>query len=147
MPHLLRTAGLKTAGTVLIALLGVGCTERAPPPPLLASPAPAGPVAVDGTYLGSKQLVRGGNGPGILCGTGDPVTIKVVNRAFRYVLNQPEVPYQPTRTFDAAIDDAGVFGTGEGAAYMRGQASGGHMQGEISGDACGYIFQADLPGS
>jgi hypothetical protein len=130
-------------------LLAAGCaTDRAPPPPIAApaATAPAGPVAVDGTYVGTRQLIRGGNGPGILCGQLDPFTVTVQGRAFRYVLNQPEVPYQPTRTFTVAIAADGSFRTVDGPAYMNGNAGGGTMQGNLSGDACGYVFQADRQG-
>jgi hypothetical protein len=140
----LRSAGSRIAGLALLAGLAC-CADRAPPPPPPApvAAAPSGPVAVDGTYHGHKQLVRGGDGPGLLCGLLDPVTITVAGRAFHYVLRQPEVPYQPTRTFDATIDADGAFRAVDGPAYIAGSAGGGHMQGEISGDACGYAFQAD----
>jgi hypothetical protein len=101
---------------------------------------------VDGVYRGSRQLVRGGSGVGLLCGTSDPFTLTVTNRAFQYVLRQPEVAYQQTRTFNATIDADGNFKAVDGPAYIDGTAGGGSIQGEISGDACGYVFQADRQG-
>jgi len=128
--------------------LAAGCAGKPPPPPppAPAVAAPAGPAAVDGTYQGMKQLVRGGDGPGMLCGQMDPFAVTVAGRAFRYVLNQPEVPYQPTRTFDVTIDADGNFKATNGPAYITGSAGGGTMQGQLSGDACGYVFQANRLG-
>ena len=34
-----------------------------------------------------------------------------------------------------------------GAAYIQGVVRGGHMQGQIVGDACGYRFEADGTGA
>jgi hypothetical protein len=144
----LRSARLRIAGAMLLPLLAAACAGQAPPPPTPGPvvTAPAGPVAVDGTYVGTKQLVRGGDGPGLLCGSMDPLTVTVVNRAFHYVLNQPELPYQPTRAFDATIDADGSFRAVNGPAYMTGSVGAGNMQGQISGDACGYVFQASRQG-
>ncbi len=134
----------------LLPVLGAGCASSATPPaPVVATPvvaAPSGPIAVDGTYQGHKQVERGAAGPGVLCGSFDPFTATVTNRAFHYVLNQPEVPYQSTRAFDVTIDADGNFKAINGPTYIAGNAGGGTMQGEISGDACGYVFQANMPG-
>ncbi len=147
MPGTLRCAKFRIAALCLLPALAAGCADRAPPPPQpAAAAAPSGPIAVDGTYQGSRQLVRGGSGVGLLCGSMDPVTITVTGRAFQYVLRQPEVAYQPTRTFNATIDTDGSFNATDGPAYINGNAGGGAMQGEISGDACGYVFQADRQG-
>ncbi len=137
-------------------LLLAGCAaDRAPPPPAPEAPPatmpptatlPAGPVAVDGTYTGTKQLVRGGDGPGILCGQLDPFTVTVTNRHFSYVLHQPEVPFQPTVPFDVTIAADGSFRAVNGPDYITGTAGGGTMQGDVSGDACGYFFQAATKG-
>ncbi len=148
MPETLRCATPRIAALGLLASLAAGCADRAPPPPPPApiAAAPSGPVAVDGVYQGNRQLVRGGSSVGLLCGTADPFTVTVTNRAFQYVLRQPEVAYQPTRTFNATINADGTFRATDGPAYIDGTAGGGSMQGEISGDACGYVFQADRQG-
>jgi hypothetical protein len=146
----LQSVNLRIAVLWLLPMLAAGCAGAPPPPasppaaPVVA--APSGPVAVDGTYRGHKQMERGAAGPGVLCGSFDPFVVTVTNRAFRYVLNQPEVPYQPTRTFSVTIDTDGNFRGTDGPAYITGNAGGGTMQGEISGDACGYVFQANQPG-
>ena len=135
----LRSACLGIASG--LTLLAAGCADKAPPPPPQAPAAPLGPVSVDGTYQGSRQLVRGGVGPGVLCGQIDPFSLVVMGRAFQYVLHQPEVEFQPTRTFNVTINADGTFRAVDGPAYMDGAAGGGTIQGEISGDACGYVFQ------
>jgi hypothetical protein len=144
-----RSGSLRIAGLLLLPLALACCGgDRAPPPPPPApvAAAPSGPIAVDGTYQGNRQLVRGGDGPGMLCGQIDGFSTTVTNRRFHYVLNQPELPYQPTRAFDVAIDADGGFRATNGPAYINGNAGGGTMQGEVSGDACGYVFQADRQG-
>ncbi len=134
---------------LLLPLLSAGCApERAPPPPAPApiAAAPPGPVAVDGVYQGTKQLERGGDGPGLLCGKLDPFSVTVTGRRFHYVLQQPEVAFQPTRSFDVTIAADGSFRAVDGPTYMAGSAGGGTMQGQLSGDACGYAFEADRQG-
>lgn len=125
-----------------------GCNNSPPPaPPPTPAPAapaqPAGPVSFDGTYNGMKQLTRGS---AMSCGTQDPMTIRVANNAFRYVLNQP-LAWQPTRSFAVTVAPDGSFISQSGPAMMRGQISGGHMQGEIADDACGFQFEADSSGT
>jgi hypothetical protein len=103
-------------------------------------------VSFNGTYNGLMQLVRS-NGPGVICGTQDTMTITVGANTFHYTLNQPQVRWLPFRAFDVVIAPDGSFQQQSGAAYIMGRISGGHMQGEIAGDACGYRFQADRSGT
>jgi hypothetical protein len=144
-----RFAALRILGFLLLPALAAGCGGKAPPPPSATGPAtalPAGPVAVDGTYQGTKVLVRGDGGPGLLCGSLDPFSVTVAGRAFHYVLHQPEIPYQATRVFAVTIDTDGAFKATDGPTYIAGNAGGGTMQGEVSGDVCGYTFEADRLG-
>ncbi|MBS0561945.1 MAG: hypothetical protein JSR21_17995 [Proteobacteria bacterium] len=137
-----------------LAALAAGCAGPQSPPPsagaALPSAAPppgaaSGPVPVDGTYLGARQFISSSNA-GVLCGSRDDMTVTIRGRMLHYVLPQPEVPYMPTRAFDAPVDKDGFFSAASGAAYMRGQVGNGHMQGSMSGDACAYQFQADRSG-
>jgi len=139
MPRLLLGSLIMGICTVV-----AGCTASPQPPPPTAAALPARPVPVDGTYNGTTQLVRGDP---ISCGTQDSFTLRVANKAFHYVLNQPQVTWQPQRSFDVVIASDGAFQTQSGTAYIRGQLSQGHMQGEITGDACGYQFEADNTGT
>jgi hypothetical protein len=124
----------------------IGCTGsgQSDPPAGASGPALAQPTSINGNYNGVKQLVTGA---AMSCGTQDIFTLQVRNRAFHYVLNQPEVPWRQSVTFDVVITPDGSFHAGSGAAYIDGKASQGHMQGQIVGDACGYQFEADNVGS
>jgi hypothetical protein len=124
----------------------IGCTGsgQSDPPAVTSGPPLAQPTSINGNYNGVKQLVTGA---AMSCGTQDIFTLQVQNRAFHYVLNQPEVPWRPSVTFDVVITPDVSFHGGSGAAYIDGKAAQGHMQGQIVGDACGYQFEADNVGS
>jgi hypothetical protein len=81
------------------------------------------------------------------CGDQDPLTLTVANNAFSYTLNQPQIPWQTTRSFNVAIASDGSFNAQSGSASFSGSVSGGHMAGDIVGDACGYHFEADRSGT
>ena len=81
------------------------------------------------------------------CGTQDSLSLQVRNGTFNYVLAQPQVPWQPRRVFQVTIAPDGSFQAQSGAAYIQGVVRGGHMQGQIVGDACGYRFEADGTGA
>jgi hypothetical protein len=120
-----------------------GCSYSDPP----AAPAPPPPprvAGVNGTYNGLMQLVSGSS---LGCGTSDIFSVVVQDNAFKFVLNQPQVPWQPQRVFAATIAPDGSFRAGTDAAYIRGTASQGHIQGQIIGDACQFQFEADSDGT
>jgi hypothetical protein len=123
-----------------------GCADAPPPPPITPAPValPTGPVSVSGTFNGIMQTTRGTN---LSCGTMDMLTLNVVNNAFSYALNQPEVISQPVRSFNVVIAPDGSFDVQSGAAYIRGTLSGTHIAGDIAGDSCGYHFEADSSGT
>ncbi|MBN8908239.1 MAG: hypothetical protein J0H99_16745 [Rhodospirillales bacterium] len=75
------------------------------------------------------------------------LTIAVRGGSFHFVLNQPQVPEQSTRAFDATIAPDGSFVSRDGPTFIRGTVKAGHMQGAIAGDACGYDFEADRTGT
>jgi hypothetical protein len=132
--------------TMAACMAMAGCTSTPPAPPVapVAVAQPARPVSVNGTYNGITQLVRGA---AMSCGTEDMLTLRVVDNAFSYTLNQPQVTWQPVRSFNVAIASDGSFQAQSGTAYIRGTVSGGHMAGDIVGDACGYHFEADSSGT
>jgi hypothetical protein len=134
---------LAIVGTCIAA---AGCTSTPPPPPLapVAVIQPARPVLVNGTFNGITQLVQGA---AMSCGTQDMLTLHVVDDAFGYTLNQPQVVWQPTRSFNVVIAPDGSFQANSGAAYIRGTVNGTHMAGDIVGDACNYHFEADSSGT
>jgi len=135
---------------VTVCVVAPGCTATPQTPSIAPAMAPAAvalptaPVSVNGTYNGIMQLVQG---TPMSCGTEDVLTLRVTNDAFSYTLNQPQVPDQPTRIFNVAIASDGSFQAASGAAYIRGTASGGHMAGNVFGDACGFHFEADSSGN
>jgi hypothetical protein len=133
----------RCCATVGVIALLAACSAPPPPPPVVAGPPPP-PVPIDGTYNGIMRLAQGGDRG---CGTQDVITLQVSGHAFSYVLQQPQIAYLPTRTFNLTIAPDGSFQTMSGAAFMRGKVAGGHMQGEIVGDACGYRFEADSTGT
>jgi hypothetical protein len=136
----LRVASMALA----ICALVVGCSDAPQAPQPAAVSPPARIVPVDGSYNGLAELV---SGAATSCGTEDTVTLEVRNHAFRYVLNQPQVPWQPRRSFDVVIASDGSFQGQSGPAYIRGRVNQGHMQAQIVGDACGYQFEADNSGT
>jgi hypothetical protein len=143
-----RSVVAERFGTVVMAagLAVAGCTSAPQSPPVVPAVVqqPVGPVVVNGTFNGITQLVQGA---AMSCGTQDMLTLHVVNNAFAYTLNQPQVPWQPARSFQVAIAPDGSFQAQSGAAYIRGTISGSHMAGDIVGDACSYHFEADSSGT
>jgi hypothetical protein len=132
---------------ILLCVGFSGCSASSAPPALPQPPvqaAPIGPVSFDGVYNGTTQLISGSN---LSCGSQDPLTFRVVDDAFSYTLNQPQVVWQPVRSFDVAIAHDGSFQSQSGTASIQGRVSGGHMQGQIVGDACGFAFEADRSGT
>jgi len=128
----------------LVACLA-GCSDgTSSDPQTTMAPPLARVTTVNGTYNGLMQLVSGSP---ISCGTSDEFTLQVQNKAFRYVLNQPQVAWQPQRVFAATIAPDGSFRAGSDVAYISGTVSQGHMQGQIVGDACQFQFEADSDGS
>jgi hypothetical protein len=125
----------------LIACSGQGQSD--PPTATINLPS-ARPASINGNYNGIKQLV---SGAAISCGTQDIFSLQVQDSRFRYVLNQPQVPWRPSVTFNVVIAPNGSFHAASGAAYIDGKVSQGHMQGQIVGDSCGFQFEADNVGS
>lgn len=134
---------IRLSSACLVTCL-TGCSNTAPPSAPVPSPPPAQVTSVNGTYNGLMQLT---SGPSDSCGTSNIFTVVVRNSSFSFVLNQPQVPWQPRRVFTATIAPDGSFNAGTGVAYMRGTTSQGHMQGQIVGDACQFQFEADSDGT
>jgi len=128
-------------GSMLSACSGSQDQNASAPPP--AAP-PVRPVPIDGTYNGLMQLA---SGTVDACGSQDVFTLQVRNNAFTYMLNQPQVPWRPSVSFNVAIAPDGSFHATSGAAHMDGMVAQGHMQGQLVGDSCGFQFEADNSGS
>ncbi len=129
--------------TAVATALVAGCAKDQSPP-MSAPIAPiSGPQPVDGTYGGLMQLIRGDV---MNCGNTNEFQLQVVNQTFTYRLTQP-LSYRPAIVFTASIAPDGSFEATSGAAYMRGTLKDGHIHGRISGDACGFDFNADRGGA
>ena len=131
---------------ILLAIAAglAACTMQAQPRDRATEAVQPPPLPVNGNYSGMMQLIRG---PSVPCGTQDMTAFQVNNGSVHYDLRQPETPWQPHVVFDAIIAPNGTFQAASGSAYLRGQLSQGHMQGEIGGGACGYTFEADREGT
>jgi hypothetical protein len=127
-------------------MAAAGCTTKPPSSPVAPAVVtqPARPASVNGTYNGIMQLVRGA---AMSCGTEDMLTLRVVDNAFNYTFIQPQATGQPVRSVNIVIAPDGSFQAQSGTAYIHGTVSGGHMAGDIVGDACGYHFEADSSGT
>jgi hypothetical protein len=136
-----------SAGAIMLGVcaLVLGCAD--PSQARMHTVAVASPPPrvdpIDGSYNGIALLV---SGAAMSCGP-DTANLQVKNGAFRYVLNQPQVPWEPRRSFDVVIAPHGSFQVQSGPASISGTVGQGHMQGQVVGDACSYKFEADNSGT
>lgn len=131
------------AGSFLAVVALAGCSSPSEPPPPPIAPI-SGPQPIDGTYHGLAQLIRGTE---MNCGNMDEFSVQVVNHTVGFTLRQPQADWKPVVVFSAPIQADGSFDAELGTSYMRGTLSDGHMQGRISGDICGFSFNADRDGT
>jgi hypothetical protein len=133
---------------VAITMLGlsIGVTlvacGNAPSPAPIANVSP--PQPIDGTYGGTMQLSRG---DAIKCGNENPITLHVAAHGFPDRLNQPQAEWKPVIVFKAMIGPDGAFDARSGPDSMSGTVAGGNMQGVITGDVCGFSFNASRGGT
>jgi hypothetical protein len=132
-----------TLGLAGLCAALAGCATPAPPPAVIV--APAGPVAVDGTYLGYANLSEAGNSDESLCGTNVPLQLTVTDRTFTYVLSEPQVTYAPVKRFLVQIAGDGSFSGSAGAAKLQGRVAGLGLTGDAFGEACSYHFDTARP--
>jgi len=129
---------------VLVMLAGCMSPAQPDPPPVSGGPPLATARSIDGNYNGVAQLTSGSADS---CGTQDIFSLQVRANAFKYVLQQPQVPWRPSVSFAVSIAPDGSFASNAGTAYIKGQVKQGHMQGQIVGDSCTFSFEADNTGS
>jgi hypothetical protein len=144
--HMTRTRNL-TAGLMAFAAsaaLVAGCASRDDSPPPIPIAPISGPQPIDGMYSGFMQLIRGG---AMNCGDGNEFRLQVSGQSFTYRLSQQSVAWKPVVVLTGAIAPDGSFDATSGTSFMRGALKNGHMQGRISGDACGFDFSADRTGT
>ncbi len=141
-----RTRNLNVAlmGSVIAVALGVGCSRNDGTPPPIPIPPLSGPQPVDGNYSGYMQLIRG---DAMTCGDNNEFRLLVSGQSFTYRLMQQQVEWKPVVVFTGSIAPDGKFDATSGTSFMRGRLKDGHMQGRISGDLCGFDFDADRSGT
>jgi hypothetical protein len=130
------TNGRQTIVALVLGLSLAACGTTSAPTPVAA---PSPPVPIDGTYGGVMQLIRGS---AMNCGDQVDFTLRIVNHAFTFKLPQPTAEWKPVIVFTANVGSDGSFNVMSGPDYMRGGIAGGVMHGEISGDICGFTFNA-----
>jgi hypothetical protein len=133
---------IRTRRFWLATLLVSSCSSPPPAPPPI--PPISGPQPIDGTYHGLTQTIRGS---AMNCGNQDEFAVTVTNHTINFNLPQPQAEWKPVVPFSAVIGPDGSFNAQSGTSYLRGTLSNGHMQGEISGDICGFAFNADRDGT
>jgi hypothetical protein len=136
------TMGLLAAS--LAAAVGVGCSRNNDEPPPIPIAPLSGPQPIDGTYSGFMQLIRGDE---MNCGNTNEFRLQVTGQSFTYRLLQQQVAWKPVVVFTSSIGPDGSFEAVSGSSYLRGTLKDGHMQGRISGDMCGFTFNADRSGT
>ena len=129
---------------VVAVAIAAGCSKEQAPPDSYPIPPISGPQPIDGLYNGFAQLIRGDV---MNCGNNNEFRLQMTNQSFTYRLSQPQAGWKPVVVFTAAIGPDGTFEATSGTSYMRGTLKNGHMQGRISGDICGFDFDADRTGT
>jgi hypothetical protein len=102
-------------------------------------------TAFDGSYQTTIRIL---SSAGETAGTdwcktpGQPI-ITITNGQFSYTVPHPNIPGNPSPTFEATTAKDGTF-VGQGNdGNILGRVSGTHMQGSINGSACSYDFAGD----
>ena len=104
-----------------------------------------GPQEMDGIYQGYASLSEASASDEMLCGTSVPLTFTVTDRAFTYVLTEPQVHYAPVKQFLVQIGPDGSFTSRSGAARLQGVVSGKGLSGDAFGEACTFHFDTSRP--
>jgi hypothetical protein len=125
---------------VALMLIIVGCTgptevhqSNMPPPPI---------TSFDGSY---RTTIRVTGVVGEAQGTnwcetpGQPV-ITVTSGQFSYAIPHPNVPGNPTPTFQASLAQDGSFAGQANNGTIAGQVRGPHIEGTVNGEGCLYAF-------
>jgi len=74
------------------------------------------------------------------CQTAGQPIITVANGQFSYDVPHPNVPGNPTPSFQATLAQDGTFIGQANDGTILGQVSGTHIEGHIDGAGCGYEF-------
>ena len=102
-------------------------------------------MSFDGAYRGTIRMTpSAGDAKGISwCQTAGQPVITVANGQFSYAVPHPNVPGNPTPSFQATMARDGSFSGQGNEGTISGNVHGTHMEGSIDGSGCIYAFTAD----
>ena len=106
---------------------------------------PASVSSFDGSYrntirvTGTASEATGTN----WCATPGQSIVTISSGQFSYAIPHPNVPGNPTPTFQAAMSLDGSFSGQANNGTIAGQVRGPHIEGTINGEGCIYAFTGD----
>jgi hypothetical protein len=126
--------------SVALMLIIAGCAgpmevqQSKAPPPLITS--------FDGSYRTTIRVTgMAGEAKGTnWCETPGQPVITVSNGQFDYAIPHPNVPGNPTPTFQAAMAQDGSFAGEANNGTIAGQVRGPRIEGTVNGEGCIYAF-------
>ena len=125
---------------VSLMLIIAGCAgptevqqSKGPPPPI---------TSFDGSYRTTIRVTgMSGEAQGTnWCETPGQPVITVSNGQFSYAIPHPNVPGNPTPTFQASMAQDGSFAGEANNGTMAGQVHGPSIEGTVNGEGCVYAF-------
>ena len=139
--------GLPTLSATAVLFSLMACSAKPPPAPPAPQPVP---VSYDGNYRGTirvKTHTLGGPNSN-WCDTPAKISISVRQNTFKYLLAHPNLPPDPDLSPTIEVSSISPDGSFDGypvngGPEMFGTITGSHMQGEIQGLGCSYIFSAE----
>lgn len=107
--------------------------------------ATASVTAFDGSYRNTISIAASASvAKGISwCETPGQPVITVVNGQFSYAVPHPNMPDNPTPTFQAVVAQDGSFLSQSNGGTISGQVRGTSIEGVIDGVGCRYTFAGD----
>jgi hypothetical protein len=156
MNALARRVFARGFGYMAVGCAVCSCSSPLPPVGQGATAAPP-PVSYDGHYEGVVQVASAASSTDPRsCATEPHVSFVIRNNRFIYAQQHPKVAgtapgltaSATTAVYNAAIaPDGTITGNSGDGGTMVGQATGGHITGQINGLLCGYTFTADRAAS
>ena len=118
---------LALAACALIA----GCAKQPGPPPPPPSKPQSPPQQIDGVYRGTSTRFQADSRA---CPSPGLVVLRVLDGTFQYRYGRTEI--------DSTIAPDGAVQGAMGAISLTGRLDGGRIEGDVSGESCGYHFRA-----
>jgi hypothetical protein len=129
--------------SVALAIIFGGCAGSMGP--IRSDPPPPPPItSFDGSYRTSIQSIdTPATQNTIWCNTPGQEVVTVVNGEFRFAVQHPDVPGNPTPSLPATFAADGTFFGQVIVGTIYGRVQGSHMEGRIDGSACLYTFTGE----